>query len=244
MVKPGRPPQDPARQRERAHRILDAATELVLRWGYDKTTIDDVAKRAGVAKGTIYLHWKTRDELFTALLRRERVLMLDGVRRSEPATLSALYGSFAREVLRRPLLHALLGDDSEVLGKLTRQKLRGTGTPELFPALDSYLAELIKRGAVREEPGDHATVVGSILYGFLCMPEGMHGATRPSDDQLADLVADTIERTMSTGRPLSDDDAHAVARATRECLDAVTEIAETKLAASMNGYSSTAGSAR
>ncbi|MEO3802483.1 TetR/AcrR family transcriptional regulator [Nonomuraea sp. B1E8] len=242
MAKPGRPPQDPARQRERAHRILDAATELVLRWGYDKTTIDDVAKRAGVAKGTIYLHWKTRDELFTALLRRERVLMLDGVRRGEPATLSALYGAFARELLRRPLLHAMLGDDSEVLGKLTRRKLRGTSAPELFPALDSYLAELIKRGAVREEPGDHATVVGAILYGFLFMPEGMQGVTRPSDDQVADLVADTIERTMSTGRPLSGDDADAVARATLDYLGAVTEIAQAKLAASMNG--STEGSAR
>ncbi|WP_246079822.1 TetR/AcrR family transcriptional regulator [Nonomuraea mesophila] len=235
MVRPGRPPQDPARQRERAHRILDAATELVLRWGYDKTTIDDVAKRAGVAKGTIYLHWKTRDALFTALLRRERVLMLDDVRRSEPATLSALYGAFARELLRRPLLHALLGEDSEVLGKLTRQKRRGAGSPDLLPALGSYMTELIKRGAVREELGEHAMVAGSVLYGFLFLPEGMQGIARPSDDRVADLVADTIERTMSTGRPLSGDDADAVARATLGFLDAVTEIAQTKLETSMDG---------
>ncbi|WP_181957889.1 TetR/AcrR family transcriptional regulator [Nonomuraea longispora] len=244
MVRPGRPPQDPARLQERAHRILDAAAELVLRWGYDKTTIDDVAKRAGVAKGTIYLHWKTRDALFTALLRRERVLMLGDVRRSEPATLSALYGAFARELLRRPLLHALLGEDSEVLGKLTRHKRRGAGSPEPLPALGSYMTELIKRGAVREELGDHAIVAGSILYGFLFLPDGMQGITRPSDDRVADLVADTIERAMSTGGPPPGDDADAVARATLDFLDAVTEVAEAKLTASMNGDSGAAGGTR
>ncbi len=36
--------------KERAQRILDAVEELTLRWGYSKTTIDDIAKQAGVAK--------------------------------------------------------------------------------------------------------------------------------------------------------------------------------------------------
>src|SRR6266540_7253755 len=58
---------------ERAHRILDAAFTLILRWGYNKTIIDDIARQAGVAKGTIYLHWKTREELFTSLVHRERL---------------------------------------------------------------------------------------------------------------------------------------------------------------------------
>ncbi|WP_163569887.1 helix-turn-helix domain-containing protein [Fodinicola feengrottensis] len=56
----------------RAERVLDAAAELIVRWGYDKTTIEDIARaRRGRAKGTIYLHWKTREDLFIALLRRE-----------------------------------------------------------------------------------------------------------------------------------------------------------------------------
>src|SRR5690606_41617518 len=57
--------------------------ELILRWGYDKTTVEDVARAAGVAKGTIYLHWKTRDALFTALLRRDRVRLVEEVRSEE-----------------------------------------------------------------------------------------------------------------------------------------------------------------
>ena len=52
----------------RGERILEAAAELIVRWGYKKTTVDDIARQAGVAKGTIYLHWKTREELFKAVL--------------------------------------------------------------------------------------------------------------------------------------------------------------------------------
>ena len=63
--------EDRSWRQERADRILDAAAELILRWGYKKTTIDDIAKQSRVAKGTIYLHWKTREDLFMALLIRE-----------------------------------------------------------------------------------------------------------------------------------------------------------------------------
>src|SRR5437016_13798172 len=63
--------KEPSKRELRAEQILDAAAELVLRWSYKKTTIDDIARQAGVAKGTIYLHWKSREELFQALVRRE-----------------------------------------------------------------------------------------------------------------------------------------------------------------------------
>ncbi|SEF74423.1 DNA-binding transcriptional regulator, AcrR family [Nonomuraea solani] len=231
MARVGRPPQDPARQLERAHRILDAATELILRWGYDKTTIDDVAKRAEVAKGTIYLHWKTRDDLFAALLRRERVLMLTDVRDQKPATLSELFGEFSRALFRRPLLRAVLSGDSEVLGKLTRRKrTRPTGL-ELGAPFDTYVTELAELGAVRDDPGDHITVIGSIVYGFLFLPDGRPEGVRPSEDRIADLVADTIERTLGAGRPPSD--ADAVARATLTFLDATVEVARQRLADSL-----------
>src|SRR3954449_12782086 len=73
--------QDVSRRQERGQRILDAAATLILRWGYNKTTIDDIARQAGVAKGTIYLHWKTRDELFVALIKREKLEMGEDVKR-------------------------------------------------------------------------------------------------------------------------------------------------------------------
>jgi len=56
---------------ERAHKILNAAVRLISHYGYDKTTVSDIAKEAGVSKGAIYLHWKSKEDLFEDLLKRE-----------------------------------------------------------------------------------------------------------------------------------------------------------------------------
>src|SRR6266702_8455835 len=69
-TQPGQPESDERKLRE--ERILDAATTLLVRWGYRKTTIDDVAHEAGVGKSTIYLHWKDKNDLFRAAIWRER----------------------------------------------------------------------------------------------------------------------------------------------------------------------------
>src|SRR5579864_9751738 len=68
-----RSPRSAKEQRlaERGDRILDALATLIARWGYGKTTVDDVAREAGVAKGTVYLHWPNKGAMLHALLERE-----------------------------------------------------------------------------------------------------------------------------------------------------------------------------
>jgi AcrR family transcriptional regulator len=50
--------------------LLSAATETFARFGYKKTSIDDIARRAGIGKGTVYLHFESKEELFGAVVRR------------------------------------------------------------------------------------------------------------------------------------------------------------------------------
>src|SRR5919197_6155848 len=63
--------QDPRDRQARAARILDVTAELLLRHGYRRVTVDDIARHADIGKGTVYLHWKTRDDLFKAVFERE-----------------------------------------------------------------------------------------------------------------------------------------------------------------------------
>ena len=49
--------------------ILDAALEEFSARGFADTRLDDVARRAGVAKGTIYLHFEDKEALFQELIR-------------------------------------------------------------------------------------------------------------------------------------------------------------------------------
>src|SRR5207245_9820606 len=78
-TQPGQPESDERKLRE--ERILDAVTILLVRWGYRKTTIDDVAREAGVGKGTGYLHWKDKNELFRAAIWREQQRYSDELQR-------------------------------------------------------------------------------------------------------------------------------------------------------------------
>ncbi len=56
--------------------ILSAAVSLFGNYGYRRTSIDDIAREAGIAKGTVYLYFSSKEEIFRALSRQviERVV--------------------------------------------------------------------------------------------------------------------------------------------------------------------------
>lgn len=54
----------------RADEILDAARAIFARRGFSGTTIQEVADAAGIAKGTVYLYYRSKEELYWAAMRR------------------------------------------------------------------------------------------------------------------------------------------------------------------------------
>jgi AcrR family transcriptional regulator len=65
-----------ARAAERRQAIIDAALDEFIARGFTATRLDDVAKRAGVAKGTIYLHFKDKESMFEELIRTALVPLI------------------------------------------------------------------------------------------------------------------------------------------------------------------------
>ena len=62
-------------------RILDAAYELFYRMGFGRVGVDEVAARAGVTKRTLYYHFKSKDELLSAVLEFHHQLALARVQK-------------------------------------------------------------------------------------------------------------------------------------------------------------------
>jgi AcrR family transcriptional regulator len=50
--------------------ILEAADNLLHRFGYSKTSLDDIAKEAGLGKGTIYYYFESKEEIFIAVAKQ------------------------------------------------------------------------------------------------------------------------------------------------------------------------------
>ncbi|MDX1403134.1 MAG: TetR/AcrR family transcriptional regulator [Woeseiaceae bacterium] len=62
-------PRFQRRKEERPEEITQAALEAFAEKGYAATRVDEVAKRAGVSKGLLYLYFKTKEDLFKAVIR-------------------------------------------------------------------------------------------------------------------------------------------------------------------------------
>jgi AcrR family transcriptional regulator len=65
-------------RQERETLILEAAEEVLMEKGYYETSMDEIAARVGIAKGTVYLHFPSKEDLVVAIFQRdmERLLQL------------------------------------------------------------------------------------------------------------------------------------------------------------------------
>lgn len=119
--------------------ILSAAAKVFAQYGYRKTSVDDVAKAAGVARGTVYLKSESKEDLFYQTVHREvRAWMAEIARDIDPnvpadVLLATLASKAAGYLEARPLVRDLLFDKySEALPALTDRlqelRLLGAGT--------------------------------------------------------------------------------------------------------------------
>lgn len=59
----------------RAENIIEAADELFARYGYERTSMDDIARHLGIGKGSIYLDFKTKEDILFRILERHATAM-------------------------------------------------------------------------------------------------------------------------------------------------------------------------
>ena len=127
--KPGRKPAAATKPTDRARKvsaearrqaILKAALTVFAAHGFEAARLDDVAARAGVAKGTLYLYFQDKAALFEALVRNAVSPLLEHMRRIAAApdisplqALETFFAVFAKEVLgteRKLLLRLIMAE--------------------------------------------------------------------------------------------------------------------------------------
>src|SRR5437660_8953511 len=150
----------------------------MLRWGYNKTTIDDIARYAGVAKGTIYLHWKTREDLFMALMRREYVRLVQDIQQRiagdpEGGTLQGITKHSMLATMKSPLMKAVLLRDTDLMGEWIRKEYASVSYSEQIAQSLALLERLRTRGVVRDDIDIRklAYMLDAITIGFLLIEQ-------------------------------------------------------------------------
>jgi len=165
-------------------RYLDAARACILATGWTRTTLTDVARRAGVSRMTIYRTWPDMQTLLADLMTREwgGVVAEVAAAGSGAAPLERLSLGVGRTVaaLRsNDLLRKIVEVDPELLLPYLLQR-RGRSQDNILDLLEPLIAEGQADGSVRA--GDPTLLARSILlaaHGFTLSAETMADETRP-----------------------------------------------------------------
>ena len=166
------------RKEARPGEILDAALASFAERGFAATRLDEVAARAGITKGTLYLYFANKEELFKAAVRRwitpniaQAEAALDSATAATPAVLEELVATWLRVFATTPsgVIPKLVVSEAGNFPELARFYLE-----EVVQRGMRLLARLVRRGVERGEfdPAidvDHAVfcIVSPVLMSAL-----------------------------------------------------------------------------
>lgn len=178
--------------------ILDAAFDAIKVHGITRLSMNDVAKRAGLSRQTLYRHFPSREDLVAAVVVREhaafeaRIRAAAGRHATARPALEALVIGVLEAAREHPLLDRILATEPETL----LPYLFGTGgllLPSTAPMVAELLAERLPHlSAVRIERT--ADVVARLLFSY---------AVNPADtavEELAGGLADVIVNGLKEER--------------------------------------------
>ncbi len=199
MGKANRTSRDIQREETFEH-VFDTAIEEFGRVGVEKARIDHICKSAGVAKGTFFFHFPTKDHVLLERQRRISEAMAARLEKELGAVRSAkgFLTRLSTIVLEE---HEAVGD-SELVRKINAAIVRTSGDPKLGIAATSFGKTLTKQiervqdaGYLRDdiEAAKLADSLRLSFFGFLVDPSPSFVHTRQKMALLVELLATALE---------------------------------------------------
>ncbi|MBD1372076.1 TetR/AcrR family transcriptional regulator [Hazenella sp. IB182357] len=189
---------------EREARILEAATQLFVHYGYDKTTVNEIAHAAGVSKGVIYLHFDSKDDLFEALIRHETNAYVEAwMKRIESdangGTISSMYRNSLYALNENPFMAAMFRKDSKVLGSYLH-RMGGLFKSEQVQGTRMEFVQMMQSaGAIRSDLDAKviAHIMNILAYGLVSMQGVVDPDCIPETADLIEGIADFMDRAIT-----------------------------------------------
>jgi AcrR family transcriptional regulator len=184
-------------------RILDAARDLIAAYGPRRTSIDDIAARAGVARATVFRRFRSKDAVIDRLVTREAQRFLLATREAilaAPDPESSVVEAFVA-VVRYAASHPLLDRLARVEPQVLIESLR-TGDPSPFELGSAFVADRLRsgqrRGAIPDADADElADVLVRLTVSYLLIPSRVLDL---GDEEQIRRFAHTMIAPLVTGR--------------------------------------------
>jgi AcrR family transcriptional regulator len=189
---------------KRQEQILDAAAVVIIRLGYDKTTMQDIADEAGVSRRTVYLYFKGKEKLFEALLIHEWLLYaqtwLDTI---EADPRGGTVGGFLRATLSavnsRPLIASMMSRNQRILGNYLRKADNRFAWLQTGSISADFIRALQAAGTVRQDldPQVISHIIELLGYGQLMMVDIKTADQSPPFDVVMETMAEMMDRLLT-----------------------------------------------
>jgi AcrR family transcriptional regulator len=136
---------------------LDGAVRAVAKYGSRKATMADIAMLAGVAKATLYNHFRTRDDVYRAVVAAQvKAIAAAGAARLPEGIEIALL-EVASRIAQHPAVRKIAADEPAVLAELVR-----IGDGGSWAAVRTHVATLLQAGEL-----DHSDAAVDLVARFL-----------------------------------------------------------------------------
>jgi len=165
---------------ERRNEILDAADELFGQKGFDGTSTNDILEKVGIARGTLYYHFKSKEDIMDALIDRYNTQILGAANGIAADKSIAVHERIVRVVMA---LNISGGNGKEIIdhihkpqNALMHQKIQKVIINGLPPILTEIIREGIEQGLF------------STPYPYECMEMIVAYTNTVFDDDMVDLT--------------------------------------------------------
>jgi len=204
MSEAGLAPAAAGQDRAKRRQIMDGARAVFLAQGFDAASMNEIARRAGVSKGTLYVYFDSKEALFEAIVEEEcrstaeQLFALDSSEHDVEAVLTRLGRAYVRFLCQPECASAFrtvisTSERMPVIGKRFYEAGPATGVARLR----RYLEDQVAAGYLAIEDAEvAATQFLDSCQSTMFKPLLLNFAGAPSDERIAHVV-DTAVRTFT-----------------------------------------------
>ena len=207
----------PSKQDIREQRILDATAQLIVQYGYDKTSVSDIAKSAGISKGAVYLHFDSKDDLLHKLILREMLYFIeewsDRMKNdTSPKVFSSMYRHVLTIMQESDFLWAMFSKQRWLLGQGFLHRTDNTIYQQRLGLSQEMLTRLKAIGAIRQDidPDVTAYIFNMLNYGYLRLDEVIPDSMSPPTDKVIAEIGNLVQRHLEPEGDGNPDDAREI----------------------------------
>lgn len=188
---------------ERRERILTDAADLFIHYGYDKTTIRDIARQAGVSQGGIYQYFKGKDDLLEQIIIHEMMIYAEKwleLIDADPngGTIAAMYKNSLYALDSSTFMTAVFKRDGRIFGTYLRKEDNFFRKQNPSTRYD-FVKLMQDAGAIRQDIDAHviAHIMNIMAYGLVAMDEIMDRENMPPVEDMIEGMAAIMDTALT-----------------------------------------------